>query len=690
MQLANDGVRLALMLTKGKETARSDFEKTVIGLLAHCYNTIGGIYYHKTDYDYDKATEFFLKALKIREEIDDKMGVGSCYYNIALVHSSKGEYDEGLKFHFKALEFYGEICGEKNFLTETECKHKIATSYNTIGGIYFDKGNYDEALKIYFEELKIYERLLEQAKRTPEKSSAEIARDKNGMATSYSSIASIYTEKLDYGKALDFYFKALQLHQQICGKESLTQATYCWNRIADTYNYIGNIYFKQTEDDKALEFYFKALKIMEEIEARNGRAVSYNSIGNIYSGKGDYNKASEFYFRALKLFEELGEKAGMSLLHNNIGDLFLKQNKPVDAKKYLEKSLSIAKEINAKPNLMNAYFSLTICDSIMAASPLSPLQRKGELWKSALQYHQLYSAMKDSIFNEKSNKVITEMQTKYETTEKEKKIELLNKENEVKDERLQKQNTIRNSIIGIAALLIAVVILLYNRRQLKLKNIYQQKINAQQKALTKAVIDGQEQERERVAKELHDGLGTMMASARLNLNSVEKKVNDLPEIKNDLRNVLGILDKATKDTRSIAHNLMPPSLTELGLAKAIEELVSNIQRSGALEAKFISFGNFETLDNSISVSLYRIAQEMLNNCLKHSQAKKLEMQLIRHENSILLMIEDNGKGFDKEKIKQNGMGLNNLKARAELLNGNLQVDSVEGKGTSITVEVPIK
>ncbi len=313
---------------------------------------------------------------------------------IAWQNINTGNYESALSFVNQAIDFSKEIMHSSTLSKQNRLviKKNLGKSYNYLGIIYKYKGDYDKALEYYFKSLKIKEE----------------TEDKNGVAASYNNIGTIYTSKSYYDKALEFYFKSLNIFEELKDK----------NGMAATFNNIGNNHYLNKDYDKALEFYSKSLKIREETGDQKGMAKSYNNFGLIYNVRKEYNKSLEYYFKALEIRWAIKDKNGMASSHRNIGDVYILQNKLSDAKKHLLDALKIATEINAKPLMIDAYRSLSRCDST-----------QGD-FKGAYKYYRLFSDTKDEVFNEESDKSLTEMQTKYESQKKEKEIALLNKEKE--------------------------------------------------------------------------------------------------------------------------------------------------------------------------------------------------------------------------------------------------------------------
>jgi PAS domain S-box-containing protein len=209
---------------------------------------------------------------------------------------------------------------------------------------------------------------------------------------------------------------------------------------------------------------------------------------------------------------------------------------------------------------------------------------------------------------------------------------------------------------------------------------------------TRAMMLGQEAERKRVAKELHDGLGQSLSAMNMHLGVLEKEKRKLNSKSiNSLETLKNLLENTIVEVKSISYDLMPKILESYGLTKALNYLCDIINEGGKLSIQLQSFGLKERLDSEIEVGLYRIAQELINNVIKHAAAKNINMQLIRHEKSLVFMIEDDGIGFETMRSKSDvkGLGLKNISTRVNSFNGSFYIDSLPGKGTTITIELPI-
>lgn len=210
--------------------------------------------------------------------------------------------------------------------------------------------------------------------------------------------------------------------------------------------------------------------------------------------------------------------------------------------------------------------------------------------------------------------------------------------------------------------------------------------NLIQQQRTQAVLEAEERERIRIARDLHDGVGQTLAAARMTLGNYvsQKKIES-----SEMQNSLDLLEDGIKEIREISHNMMPSSLTKFGLSSALKQFTNKINALGKLEIELQIVGFKERFDEKIELVLYRIIQEIISNIIKHAEAKKVNIELVKHDSELILIIEDNGRGFDTVSTENHGIGLKNIATRVEYLNGNVNFDSSIGKGTSVVIEIPL-
>ncbi len=205
---------------------------------------------------------------------------------------------------------------------------------------------------------------------------------------------------------------------------------------------------------------------------------------------------------------------------------------------------------------------------------------------------------------------------------------------------------------------------------------------------SRAVLMGEEKERGRISRDLHDGMGGMLSAVKLGLSNIRDNNSLTNELNEKLDLAINQLNASISELRSVAQNLMPEALTDFGLKEALNDFCTSLGDHKDVEISFLFYGEPARFDQSVENALFRIAQEAINNALKHSKATKIIVQLIQDESWVNLTIQDNGEGFDIEEVgnKQSG-GLKNMRARAEIFDGRIQINSKNGEGTEVIVDL---
>ncbi|MGB0931108.1 MAG: sensor histidine kinase [Chitinophagales bacterium] len=208
-----------------------------------------------------------------------------------------------------------------------------------------------------------------------------------------------------------------------------------------------------------------------------------------------------------------------------------------------------------------------------------------------------------------------------------------------------------------------------------------------------ATLQGVEQERRRIAQEIHDGLGPLFSSLTMHIESLEEIIEEkTPEFIFHCSILRELSKTIAQDIRSISHDLMPSAVEDFGVVTALENLCNMTNEVAKSEINFYATNLNKRLDANIELGLYRIGQELLNNSLKYANAESIVIQLIKHDESVVLMVEDDGMGFDKNKMSEmkKGIGWRNINMRTKSLGGVFTIDSQIGEGVLGTVEIPLK
>ena len=213
-----------------------------------------------------------------------------------------------------------------------------------------------------------------------------------------------------------------------------------------------------------------------------------------------------------------------------------------------------------------------------------------------------------------------------------------------------------------------------------------------QLSITEAMLKGQDEERTRLARDLHDGLGGMLSGIKLSFMNLKELMAQCLDDQQLFDRGLDMLDGSSMELRRVAHNLMPEVLLKFGLDSSINDLCENITRNGGLKVSYQSTGleNFNP-DQNVSVIIYRLVQELLNNILRHASAGQAFVQLDFHDNNLGITVEDNGVGFDTSILLTSaGIGWRNIRNRVEYLAGKIDIQSVPEHGTTVNIDLPLQ
>jgi len=524
--------------------------------------------------------------------------------------------------------------------------------------IHENKENYYTALDNYFESLKSY--------RTNE----DLQKQKN----LFLRIAFIYQQLNNDEKALEYYQHALKIYQQMHGSNA--------TNIAEGINtIIAGIYFKQGEFSKT-RFYLD--KINPEIPDTLEPIVTgdyYRLNGQLAYKEGKKDTALNYLKEALTYYNDMRQMHMDEIVTicTDIAGIKLEAGEMAEAKKYAEQALATAQESGHKATLARAlkcmatYYSKT--NNLPAA--YAALERA--------------IILNDSVLAEANIKQANTLAAIYENDKKEKSITKLEA-----DKTIQAATVIQKSlwntifIITIAALLLSGF-LVYRNFKNKQK-LEQQKIAELEKEkklmAVESMLKGQEAERIRLAKDLHDGLGGMLSGVKISFSNMkENMIMDAANTAVFEKSLLQ-LDSSIAELRKVAHNLMPEALAKFGLKSAVKDYCDYMQLPGNTKVICEQFGPERDLGNAADVNVYRIIQELVNNAVTHGAASQIVVQLTKTANKVLITVEDNGKGFDlSAPEKSPGIGLSNIKSRVNYFNGNLDIDSKPGEGTTVNIEI---
>lgn len=322
-------------------------------------------------------------------------------------------------------------------------------------------------------------------------------------------------------------------------------------------------------------------------------------------------------------------------------------------------------------------------------------------FQDAYEYLHEYTYLNDSVFNARRLELLEGLTVKNaELDQKQQSIEMERDLNIAEFKNRINNLAFYGLILGALIILIVSYLIIRNYQERLNTN---QIISKQKEEITKrritdlennlkietmhSMISGQEAERERIAKDLHDSLGGLLSTVKLHFDAVQTKNDDIKEL-NEYQQANSLLDEACKEVRNISNNMQPGALLKLGIVAATSDLVNRLQSGGKPIIDFQHFGINGHLDNTIRLNIFRIIQELLYNSIKHAHSNEILVQLIQKDNEMILMVEDDGIGFDSHEVDK-GMGTENIASRVNYLKGDLSVHSVKGTGTTTMINIPL-
>jgi signal transduction histidine kinase len=516
-----------------------------------------------------------------------------------------------------------------------------------MGNSLWHLGKHAESLENHFKALQIRENL----------------KDIRGIAVSKSNIGMVYQSQEKLPLAEKYILEALQNHEQLNEP----------NLKINSLHTLANIYGMQGKIKQALEIDEEGIALADKTNNEFAKALFYDNMGNcfMYGTPPDYAKALQYFRMTLQIDSAFSNKKQMSDSYVNMGTVFLIQGKYNEAIPYLNRSVLLADESGYVQGKVKALEALS-----------SAYQKSGQV-NLAFTTLQKSVRTKDSLVNASSEAKIAELQTVYETEKQQQQINLQQAE-------LSKKNFILTSTILLSVLVLLLGFSAYRRYKLQERSRMQTAMIRQQELATKAVIKAEEDERQRIARDLHDGVGQMMSAAKMNLSAFESEMNfSNSEHKIEFEKIIGLVDESCREIRSVSHNMMPNALLRNSLSSAIRDFIDKIEGK-TLKIHLFTEGLDERLDADVEIVLYRVIQECVNNVIKHANATTLDITIIKDKDGISATVEDNGKGFDsKDTRKFEGIGMRNIITRVEYLKGTVEFDSAPGRGTAVGINVPL-
>lgn len=685
------------------------------------------------------------QAIVLANKTGDIAAKGKSYYVQALLYHNKVHME-------KAIELY-QIAAELQ--KKASNKDEYAKALTSISKCYIGISKYEQAIPYIQESINIHKQL----------------NNKIGLIVNYNDLGVINNSLGKKDVAIANYLYSLEIINNIKDQPGLAPVQL---NIATLYSDIGQF-------EKARKFFVDGIQKADEVKDDFNKYMAMSNLGNMCMQEKKYAEATKLMKECGVYYEKVKMKYGLFITYNNLGAIQIRQENYAASIPLLKQSLANIHPkdktnlVISQQNIAYAYTMLhnyseaekwfALAETEVAQGGITPYAM-GELYnhratldslkgdyQKALEHKNKFYALSNNQLNEKISKQINELQTKYETSKKEKQISLLNKENDIKalqlnnnaleisrnkslltaqDQQLtinglelanknqivanqkldtekktqnikalEKQSRIqnlelqnkkleleqRNLLMGSGFILFlalgGISFSFYKRNQLKQQNLLQTEIYKQQEIATKSVFEGEQNERIRIARDLHDGIGQMLSVVKMN-------VSTLPPDNKTVENTLNLVDKTITELRSISHNLIPEALN-FGLFAALEDICQKINSTGKTKATLNVEPSLQVqkLSQQNELSIYRIVQEVLNNMIKHANANSISLNIEKVSANMLITIKDDGKGFDAAKINESkGIGWKNILARVNLMDGEMKIESEQLIGTQIEISIP--
>ena len=565
--------------------------------------------------------------------------------NAGLSYGSN-EYDSLIKVS-KALRiesrFSAAVANYNYLLTKVEKgSDQEAYLYNVLGNTYLRLGEKQKMLESYYMAIKI-----NQANNNLEY-----------LSKNYNNLSLYFTDEGQYQKSSEY----LRLAQKLIPDKHPLQGSILLK--------IGQNYHEQVDEhpaymDSTINMYMRALGPLKEIENYDGLEVLYNSLAVLYLDQGKFEYAENYYKKSIHLADSIGNYRSSASSTRNLGVLYLKQKDFKRALIEFNKVLELAEYVKDPVFFTHLYHNLVKVN-----------METGNV-EAASQYFQMYNDLRDSLNDEQTIESLKEMETRYETELKDR--TLAEQERTIASTLFEKRVFLFISLFLF--LLITLVVWFFYQKQKYLKQLKQEEISNMKKDQElrelNAMMHGQEEERNRIANDLHDRLGARLSSIKLHLQG--------SELSNDQLKFVNHIDEAIKETREISHNLSTDMLTRFGISTALKDVIRSINESGKIIADVALFGVDKRWPLEVERNAYFILLELINNTLKHSQAKSFMIQVNQVDEEVNIFYEDDGLGFDPKKVIGKGLGMRSLNARINSLNGSLDFNSQPGNGVQVVI-----
>ncbi len=589
------------------------------------------------------SIDILQKSLQLSEKIKYPLGASVAYANRASMLLYEMKLDSAELLLNKGYDLVKDEAAPA-FISQQ------ASIHQKYGALFQQRQWYDTAIKKYLLAADLYKQ----------------AGHEEQAIVGFYNIAVMYGYLDQPEKALFYARQVNRIAEKIKDPEFLSRS----------YIALGDAFVATQQYDSV--FFYAQKGLMDPYVANNAfLSGKFEQLKGIYflKGSANYNAALSSFNKALESFEKINLPFEKAMIYQNMAHAFLQKGDYGNVLEYGNKAVMLCRTYN-----MYELESETLYDMAKAAEKLQQED-------SAYTYLKRYTVLKDTLAQLNKRKLVNELDAKYQSQKKE--ALLLSQQNTI-----YKKNVLNYILTASAAVLVLLVALVYYNYRQKQK-LQQQRISEletqQQLMATAAVLKGEEQERTRLAKDLHDGLGGMLSGIKYSFNNMKGNLVMTDENRLAFERSMDMLDSSIHEMRRVAHSMMPEVLLKFGLDTALKDFCNDINRMGVLKIAYQSIGLKDVqIPQTAAITIYRVVQELIHNTLKHAAAANAIVQVSYENGQFSLTAEDDGKGFDKKILEDSpGIGWNNIKSRVEFLKGKLDIRSEKNKGTSVHIEIDL-
>jgi len=594
----------------------------------------------------ETAKSWYKKAGDLSRSIGYQTGIIKYIFNYTYVLNVQGRFDSSYQLNKEGILLARRMNDSLNL---------SKAIFNTANACVYG-GRYEEATGLYIEAQRIF-----------------ALRHNDQYAEQCSDALQVLYENMHrYKEAITYGEQAVKQAREAGLTPQLGMAL---NNLAIHYNSLKT-------PEKAFPLLQEALAISTTTQNVKLRESVLLNLAGAYKLSGQYDKIAPLCNEAYKLAQQFNDQDGQAESLFGLAIAKMHQQQYEEARRFGAQALSLARE-----NSMTA----RVRDILLLLSDIALAQHDLNAYES---YRKQGDIVADSLLNEELNRNTQEMETRYGKEKNEMKIRELENKQQIQAYSIRQKNLL-NILLATGILAVILISVLAYRNNKQYQKLQQQRIQEleteQQLSAAEAVMKGEEQERTRLAKDLHDGLGGMLSGIKFSFQHMKENLVMTPENQQAFERSVDMLDSSISELRRVAHNMMPEVLLKFGLDKALQDFCNDINRSGVVQISYQSLNlDGKTIAQTTAINLYRIVQELISNILRHAGAREAIVQISYDEGGMTLTVEDDGKGFNAEDpANQGGAGWLNIRSRIGYMKGKLDIRSTAGKGTSVQIEVPV-